>query len=370
MIEFVDVDAKKIFDDMVISVQNALNEVLYPGDERRLFLEQQAQIIVAIYNALNDSAKQNLLRYARGELLDAIGESTDTIRLPAEKATSTIRFSIAEARTADTIIPKSTRVTPDGVLFFETIIEGVVSSGNTYVDIDVIATEPGTDHNGFTSGQIDKLVDIVPFISQVSNITTCLGGTNIEADDDGVNVWSGYRERIRLSKSKISTAGHELGYIYYAKSADANIGDVIATSPSAGEILITAIMKDGSIPTQSILDKIQLICSEKTVRPMTDKVTVTGPTQISFNTNLTYYISEDNATNEQEIKTNVDEAIKEYEAWQSQKIGRDINPDKLRQLMLNAGASRIMITAPTYLDIGITDIGKIGTKTITYGGLE
>ncbi|MTI49712.1 MAG: baseplate J/gp47 family protein [Firmicutes bacterium] len=370
MIQFVEIDSQKIFDEMILSIQKALKEVLYPGDERRIFLEQQLQVIVAIYNSINESAKQNLLRYAKDDILDAIGESKDTPRLQAKKSSTMVRFTLSEIRQLDTEISRNTRVTPDGVIFFETVEEGIISSGDTYIDLEVVATIAGENHNGFTPGQINKLVDSVPFISEVSNLTTSNGGRDVEPDDDGENVWSGYRERIRLSSSKISTAGHENGYIYWAKTADADIQDVVPTSPNPGEVLITVVMKEGNIPSQGILDKIEQICSGKTVRPMTDKVVAAGPTEINYDISLTYYIGKENEQQENEIKSKVNAAIDEYKSWQNAKIGREINPDKLRQLIFNAGANRAELNAPIYLDIGETEIAKLGATNIVYGGLE
>jgi phage-related baseplate assembly protein len=369
-ITFVEVDAKKIYDDILITFQTALGEVLYPGDERRIFLEQEVQLIIAIYNAINESAKQNLLRYARGAVLDAIGESKDVIRLEAQKAICTVRFTLSAAQSTPMIIPKGTRTTPDGVYFFETVSEKSISSGELYVDIECMATTAGASHNGFSPGQINALVDIIPFIGQVSNIDVSSGGADIEADDDGMNVWSGYRERIRLASAKISTAGHELGYIYYAKSADANIQDVIATSPSPGEVLITVLMKDGELPSEAVLAKVEASCNPKHVRPQTDFVVAAAPEVIPYTIQLTYYINADNQIEESNIRAAVDEAIEAYKAWQDTKIGRHINPDKLRQVLLNAGASRILLAAPTYTELDAIQIAKAGTVMVTYGGLE
>lgn len=372
MIQFVEVDAKKIYDDIIIQVQKALQTVLYPGDERRIFLEQQAQIIVAIYNAINETGKKNLLRYAKGEVLDAIGEENDTYRLPAQKSKAALKFILSAAQPNNIIIPKGTRATPDGVLFFATKKDSMVNAGATNIEIEVEATETGEEYNNFAVGQINQLVDPIPFVSSVTNTTISSGGANIEPDDDGVNVWSGYRERIRLSSAKQSTAGSEYGYIYWAKTADSNIQDVAVTSPNDGEILITILMKNRDLPTQSILEKVLSVCSDKKVRPMTDKVTVSGPTQVTYNINFNYYIDKNNLGEELNIRNKIEGingAVETYKLWQDSKMGRDINPDYLRQLVLNAGASRIDVVNPIFTQITDIEVPKIGTVSINYGGL-
>ena len=44
---------------------------------------------------LNDVGRQTLLRYARGEVLDAIGERQDVKRLEGTPAKTTMRFSVS-----------------------------------------------------------------------------------------------------------------------------------------------------------------------------------------------------------------------------------------------------------------------------------
>jgi len=369
-INFVETDAKKIYDDIIINFQNALKNVLYPGDERRIFLEQEAAVIVAMYNAINDSARQNLLRYAKGEILDAIGEGRDTPRLAAQKATVTVRFTLSSLRSENITIPSGTKVTPDGLLFFETTSESIIYAGNTYKDIICTATVAGTNHNDLIAGQINTLTEPIAFVATVSNTTTSSGGSETEPDDNGIDVWSGYRLRIKLAKAKISTAGHELGYIYYAKLADANIEDVSVTSPSACEILITVLMKNGELPTQEILDKVLAACSSKTVRPMTDFVTVSAPTVVTYNITATYYIDPSRFSEVANLNAAIAKSVEEYKTWQSSKIGRDINPDELRRLMFNAGASIVDLTYPAYTILSETQVAQIGTTTITYGGLK
>lgn len=371
-INFVEVDSREILNKLISDFEAALGETFYPGDERRIFIEQEAQVIVALYNSLNDIGRQNLLRYARGEVLDAIGERTDTPRLPAQKAKVTLRFTLSDAQPTAVTIPAGTRATPDGKLYFATIKDLIIASGETYGDVQAESTEAGDRFNGFTPGQINQIVDPVAFVASVANTDTSSGGADIEADDDGINVWSGYRGRIRDSVNKYSTAGPEDAYVYWAKTADANIQDVKVTSPAAGQVKITVLMKDGEPPTQTVLDKVLEVCSNKKVRPLTDLVTTAAPAQETYNIIFTYYISQDNAAQEAQIKEAIEGqngAVDQYKAWQNSKLGRSINPDYLRQLVLNAGANRIDITEPVHTEVDDEFVASIGEVNITYGGL-
>lgn len=371
-IKFVEVDAQKINNDLINDFQDALGETFYPGDERRIFLQQETQVIVGLKNDINDSAKQNLLRYARGAKLDALGERTDTPRLPAQKANTTLRFTLSEVQPSNITVPTGTRATPDGEIYFATNGVLVIIAGQAFGDVLAQSTEAGGRYDGFAPGQINQLVDPVPFVASVANIDISSGGSNIEPDDDGVNIWSGYRGRIRDSVNKFSTAGPDDAYIYWAKTADVNIQDVTVTSPNPGEVKITVLMKGGDLPSQDVLDKVLEICSGKKVRPLTDLVTAAAPDQVSYDITLTYYIADNNSAQENAIREAIEDdggAVEQYQEWQNSKMGRDINPDYLRHIMLKAGAYLIDLTVPVYAAIEDDEVPVTGQVTITYGGL-
>ena len=92
-LQFIETDAGQIYDFIMYVLENGVTEELYPGDERRIFGETLATLVVALYSTMNDSAKQSTLRYARGDVLDALGEFAGVFRIEALPATTTVRFS-------------------------------------------------------------------------------------------------------------------------------------------------------------------------------------------------------------------------------------------------------------------------------------
>ena len=96
-LNFIETSAAEISGEVLEQLENGVSEPLYPGDERRIFGEALSQVIVAVYNSVNDACRQKMLRYARGEVLDALGENRDVARLDPTYATTTLRFSISEA---------------------------------------------------------------------------------------------------------------------------------------------------------------------------------------------------------------------------------------------------------------------------------
>ena len=119
-LNFIETSAAEISGEVLEQLENGVSEPLYPGDERRIFGEALSQVIVAVYNSVNDACRQKMLRYARGEVLDALGENRDVARLDPTYATTTLRFSISEAVAFKILIPAGLRVSNDFERYFLT----------------------------------------------------------------------------------------------------------------------------------------------------------------------------------------------------------------------------------------------------------
>ena len=132
-LNFIETSAKKVSDTVLEELENGVNEPLYPGDERRIYGEALAQVIVAVYNSVNDACRQKMLRYARGEVLDALGENRDVTRLDPTYATVTLRFSVSEPVASNIVIPAGLRVSGDFVHYFLTGSTVVLYAGTLSV---------------------------------------------------------------------------------------------------------------------------------------------------------------------------------------------------------------------------------------------
>ena len=222
------IDSSTIYTELITALEKGAGEPLYPGDERRIYGEALVAVFVALYNKLDDVGRQTLLRYARGEVLDAIGERLGVKRLEGDTAKTVMRFSLSTPRETNIIIPKWTKVTPDGENYFATDEIAVLQAGTYSVEIPTSAVGNGVKFNGYAAGTITTLVDLIPYIESVTNLTETAGGDDgepyTEAGDNRL------RERIRLAPAKRSTAGPELAYIYWAMTADSSIIDVKAVS--------------------------------------------------------------------------------------------------------------------------------------------
>ena len=371
-LQFVETDAEKIYNTVIGELMQSVGEPLYPGDERRIFGDAVAAVLVSVYNEFNDKMRQRMLRYARGTVLDEIGARYNLQRADPAHATATFRFSVVEPMGQNIIIDAGTRITTDGSVYFATDEIAVLQAGDNSVDIPATCVNGGTAYNGFTPGTVATLVDLIPYIVSAQNITTTTGGDDgepytQEGDDK-------YRERIRLAPAAQSTAGPESAYRYFALGADPDIIDVSIDSPSACVVNIYPLMVGGAIPDSDTLEKVKAACSPDDVRPMTDQVNAIAPTQVSYDISIKYYCTQDNESDTIKAVEGVGGAVDQYKVWQSGALGRDINPDQLRKLILCpdwdstlVGADRVTITEPTFQELGPSQVAKFsGTVSITH----
>ncbi|GAV21619.1 baseplate assembly protein [Carboxydothermus pertinax] len=362
-IEFVSTDVTQIEENIITVYEGVSGRKLAPGDPVRLFLQAIAAIIAQQRVLINYAAKQNLLAYAEGVYLDHIGARVRTERLPAKAAQTTLRFTLSSPQPQAVVIPAGTRATPDGQIFFATVEETTVPAGTTQIDVLAECTTPGTVGNGWLVGQINKLIDPLPWIQKVENITSSSGGVDEEDDEN-------YRERIRVAPESFSVAGPEDGYRFWAKSAHQSIVDVSVTSPAPGQVEIRPLLENGEIPSQEILDAVSAICNDKKIRPLTDQVLVIAPEVVTYNVELTYYVAQENATLVTSIQEAVTKAVNDYVIWQKSRLGRDVNPSELIARVMAAGAKRVEVISPVFTQIAPTQVAIAGTVSVQYGGLE
>lgn len=316
------------------------------------------------FQYIDRAGKQSLLKYSYSDFLDNLGLLKGVTRSPATAAVATLRFTISAVRQVATAIPKGTRVSAGGSVYFATDEYAEIPAGGSTVDVPATCTDAGTEGNDLAAGDLTTMVDPLPYVASVTNTTATEGGADVESDDD-------LAERIFLAPGAYSTAGPEDGYLFHAKQFNPSIGDVVATSnQAAGTVDIVFIMADGKTPGTEMINGLKEYLSGRTRRPMTDLVNVSAPAEVTYTVDLTYYINRSDSARAVAIQEAVQTAVADYLTWQ-RTIGRDINPSKLVALVMAAGAKRVTVTAPTYTTVDAIKVSALsGTPTISYGGLE
>lgn len=330
----------------------------------RMELYAAAAQIYQAMQYIDRQGKQSILKYSYSDFLDNLAIFKGVTRNPATPATTTLRFTLSAERDTATGITQGTRVSTAGAIYFATDVYAEIPAGSTTVDVPATCTVAGTDGNGFAAGELATIVDPIPYVASVTNTTATEGGAEIESDDD-------LAERVFLAPGAYSTAGPEDGYLYHAKAYSAAIGDVVATSnQAAGTVDIVFIMADGSTPGEEMIEGLEGYLQGKTIRPMTDLVRVAAPQEVTYTINLTYYINRSDSAKAVTIQAAVAQAVADYQTWQ-RAIGRDINPSQLVRMVMDAGAKRVTVTAPTYTAVDATKVSALqGDAVISYGGLE
>lgn len=370
-ISFIDnKDIDQVRQEMVADYESFISEAtgqtvtLERSSVHRMELYAAAAQIYQAMQYIDRQGKQSILKYSYSDFLDNLAIFKGATRNPATPATTTLRFTLSAERDTATGIPQGTRVSTAGAIYFATDVYAEIPAGSTTVDVPATCTVAGTDGNGFAAGELATIVDPIPYVASVTNTTATEGGAEIESDDD-------LAERVFLAPGAYSTAGPEDGYLYHAKAYSAAIGDVVATSnQAAGTVDIVFIMADGSTPGEEMIEGLEGYLQGKTIRPMTDLVRVAAPQEVTYTINLTYYINRSDSAKAVTIQAAVAQAVADYQTWQ-RAIGRDINPSQLVHMVMDAGAKRVTVTAPTYTAVDATKVSALqGDAVISYGGLE
>lgn len=337
--------------------------VLGKADDRRIMLLAGAYFIYQGYMYMDDAGKMGLLKYSRGDYLENLGALKHIYRKPATPSTTTLRFEIIAPRTTTINIPRGTRVTAGDGVYFATTKYEEIKIGNTFVDIPAVCTTRGASTNNYDIGDISTIVDLIAFVDRAKNITKPENGADIETDES-------LRQRIYIAPASYSTAGSVDSYEYFARQYSADITNVRITSPSPGVVEIRYLLRGGVIPEAESIKGLKEYLSGSDIRPLTDKVEVMAPAQVKYTLNLTYYINSSDQSRANTIQGKVTEAINEYITWQRSEIGRDINPDVLKQKIIEAGAKRADIISPIFTVVDSNSVAGVETQTVTYGGLE
>lgn len=363
-ISFVNSDTDSLVNALITSYEKIVGRKLYPADPTRNFILWIADIIIQERILIDEAAKQNVPRYAEGVYLDSLAEIfKDTYRLQPKPATVTFRFYLSTSLPYKYLIPVGTRVAVDGNIVFETTESLYIEAGERSGDIEAVCQTVGEIGNGFVPGQITQLVDVFPYYEKVENVTTSDGGAETETDD-------AFYERLRESMESFSTAGPSGSYIYHAKTASQLVADVAALSPTPGVADIRVLLREGKLPTEEVLRDVAEQLSAEKVRPLCDFVQVRAPETVPFNVDVTYYIPKPSQNSAAVIEADVEKAVQEYITWQTEKMGRDINPSELTACMMKTGIKRVEVREPKYTVIPESEVAALEQCSVLSGGIE
>ncbi len=371
-IQFLETDTETIESNMIALYELFMREKgrkdykMHPASPERLFLSWCAAIIIQQRILIDETAKKNVPRYATGKYLDSLAELfKDIERLPAKPAVATFRCYLSKIQPQSIIVPAKTRISFNSDIMFETMEELEIPAGSLYGDVNGQCQVAGIVGNDLAIGQINEIVDVYDYYQKVENITKSSGGAEQEKDKE-------YYERMRESMESFSTAGPANSYIYHAKSVTAAVADVAATTPEPGVVDVRVLLQNGEQPTEALLQEIYEKLNADDVRPLTDTVIVSAPEEDLFEIDVTFWLERNTQASSNIIEKKVRAAVEEYILWQTEKMGRDINPSYLIQKMMEAGVKRVEVHKPEFKIVEETHVARIVRDTIQVlnGGVE
>ena len=331
------------------------------ADAKNLIIKSFSLVLYQVMQYVEAKGRAELLKTSTGDALDALAALFGITRQEARRATCIVRFTLSGQRSEPTAIPAGTRVKTQDGKYFNTVDYAEVTAGELTVDVDVQAEEAGAESSGIAAGEIDTLVDPIPYVASVESIEASTGGLDIE-DDDGLT------ERVWLAPSKYSCAGPRDAYAYYVKEWRTDVDDVQIVSPEPCVVHVYVVL-DGGLPTETEREELAAYLNGDTIRPLTDIVSCQAAEEVPYDISLTYWIASRDQKSAGTIQAQVEAAVDAYESWQ-RTMGRDINPTELVYRVRAAGAKRVKLTAPADIVIEKTQLPKRNTRTVTYGGLE
>ena len=174
------------------------------------------------------------------------------------------------------------------------------------------------------------------------------------------------RQRVQLAPHSFSVAGPELAYVYWARTADADVADATAVSPTPGQVVITVLSASGNgVAPSGVLDAVTGLLTGP-VRPLTDEVIVQPATLVPFaiEAQLTVFAGPDQGLL---LQTALDSLNAHLAA--TRKLGRDVTRSALIAALHVANVQKVELLAPVAdIDIDTSEIASVTDIDVTIAG--
>ncbi|HEX8402233.1 MAG TPA: baseplate J/gp47 family protein [Allosphingosinicella sp.] len=190
--------------------------------------------------------------------------------------------------------------------------------------------------------QLAALVGVQRFLITPANAQT--GAAALYEGDDA------FRARVVLAPESFSVAGPDLAYVYHAKSADPDVLDASAISPEPGEVIVSVLSRTGNgAASPALVAKVAAIVNSRTIRPLTDLVTVQSAAIVDFAiaAQLFLFPGPDGS-----IVTTAAQARLDAYLADARKLGRDIARSAILAALHVEGVQRVELASPP-ADVGI-----------------
>lgn len=359
--EFISNDPTTIINETIAYYESQTGNTLHPAQVERLLLNCIAYRESLIRGQIQAACENNLISFSVGPTLDYLVELLGVQRTQATNATCTIRFEFPTLHPGTTV-PQGTRVaSSDGLAVFETQQDLIIVPNLPWTETTCISVTAGSSFNGYAIGDINAILDPVPYLSSAANTDDTAGGSDLETDDQ-------LRERARLAPDAFGTAGSRRAYQYWALTANTDIiavgVEVVPSTP--GDVNVYPLMENGLVTPSAVLTQVENILSDETVRPLTDTPNVIAPTRILYTLNIGIVIYDD--ADPTDVQAAAQAAVEAYALQQRQTMGRDIMSDQLIAAAAVEGVYDVDLGIFTDIICDSNEYGYASSITVTVTG--
>lgn len=180
---------------------------------------------------------------------------------------------------------------------------------------------------------------------------------------------SDLRRRLQLSLEGFSTAGPAGAYVFHALTADGEVLDATASSPSPGDVLVTVLARTGDgTAAPELVAAVDAALSADDVRPLCDNVVTQGATIVPYSIEAEIYCY---AGPDRSVVLAASQAAAEAYAAAQHRLGRDVTLSGIYAALHQPGVQRVELTSPAAsIVVDITEASWCTGITITDGGVD
>lgn len=348
-------DVKVILAEAIADYEQRTGKTLQPAHIERSIIQTYAYREFLIRRGINEAFLQTFPQFATGLALDLCGEPFGCYRLRDKAARCVLRFSVVGEHSS-IVIPKGTVVAVTEQLSFATVKEDVITPLISYVEVEAEATVTGVLGNGWEIGRVKTLKSKLATDKDVTvtNIDATSGGIKEEGDD-------AYRLRILAAPEAFNTCGSVAAYQYHTRAVSQAIVDVTVVTPAGGKVDIYPLTINGA-PDERLKTDIRTYLSAETRRPLCDIVTVKSPTVKNYQIVAELTLLE--GYREDIVKTQAREVLLNYLSARTKKLGMDVVPSALTQVLRVEGVYDVVIQQPAKMVINATEWANCTAVTI------
>ncbi len=351
--DFETIKARKLARVIELMKAKGIEYVPSESDDIMTAIEVDAYDEMFLHTRINNAAKAQLLAFAKKADLEHLGTSRYGVeRLEGAKPYALFTFTLSAALTYDVTLPAGLQLTDTKgefalLLVDVTITAGLLSNTGTvelqsYVESSVIKTE--------------TIVTPLPYVATATQDETFHDGADEEDDER-------YRERIWLSRERKSTAGSDLAYKYFAKTADARVADVYIPDNTAGVVAVYLLSNvDPYTADQVMIDRVNAELNKEEVRPLTDDVQVSSATIVNGS------IVADIVLYDLTYEANVRELIQSRIDANTMIFGKSLSIAKQYGLLESEQVKDVTITTPVAINAAPNQVIRITTLTLNFTG--